>query len=60
MAKSIFRYKLAAGPAIQLGMGEWVRPVARFTLTYVGGDKAITGLSKDGELRLGTQFESWF
>lgn len=54
------QYKIAAGPAVQLEMGEWVRPVARITATYIGGDKEITGLSKDSELRLGSQFELWF
>lgn len=54
------QFKLAAGPAVQLGMGEWVRPVARFTVTYIGGDKDITGLDKDSEVRLGSQFEAWF
>lgn len=54
------QYKLSAGPAIQLGMGEWVRPVARFTVTYIGGDQDITGLDKDSEVRLGSQFEAWF
>ena len=54
------QYKIAAGPAIQLDLGEWVRPVARFTVTYIGGDKVITGLTKDSEFRLGTQFEAWF
>lgn len=59
-SKDGVQYKLAAGPAIQLKMGEWVRPVARFAVTYIGGDKDITGLTKTSEVRLGTQFEAWF
>lgn len=53
-------YKVAVGPGVQIDIGEWVRPTARFTLTYIGGEKSITGFTKNGELRLGTQFEAWF
>lgn len=57
--KDGIQYKIAAGPAIQLEISEWARPVARFTVTYIGGDKDITGLTKDSEIRLGTQFEAF-
>lgn len=54
------QYKISAGPSIQLDMGEWVRPVIRLSLTEIGGDKKVTGLKKDSELRAGVQFETWF
>lgn len=53
-------YKIAAGPTIQLFSNEWVRPVMRLTAAVVGGDQKITGLTKDSEVRLGYQFETWF
>lgn len=53
-------YKISAGPTIQLFANEWVRPVMRFTAAVVGGDKEITELDKDNEIRLGYEFETWF
>lgn len=54
------QYKIAAGPAFQLQMGEWTRPVIRLSITDIGGDKKVTGLSKESEMRAGMQFETWF
>ncbi len=54
------QYKISAGPVIQLQMGEWVRPAIRLSATYIGGEKKITGLTEDSELRAGMQFETWF
>jgi maltoporin len=54
------QYKLAAGPTIQLEAGEWARPVIRATAAIIGGDKKITGLNKDVDLRYGCQYEVWF
>ena len=53
-------YKIAAGPAIQLETMPWVRPMLKLTASYIGGDKEITGLKKDSEVRFGYQMEAWF
>ncbi|MEC5319820.1 carbohydrate porin [Brenneria populi subsp. brevivirga] len=53
-------YKLAMGPAIQLDVMPYVAPIASLTLTYAGGDRAVTQLPKDSEWRLGYRMEVWF
>lgn len=53
-------YKIAAGPSLQIESLEWVRPMITLNVALVGGDKSITGLSKDSELRVGYQMEAWF
>jgi len=53
-------YKIAAGPSFQLETFEWVRPMISLTASYIGGDKEITGLREDSEVRFGYQMEAWF
>lgn len=53
-------YKIAAGPALQLEVNEWVRPIMKVSAAIVGGDKDISGLTKDSEVRVGYQLETWF
>lgn len=53
-------YKIAAGPALQLDVLPYVAPLASFTLTYAGGDRAVTLLPTDSEWRLGYRLEVWF
>ena len=53
-------YKVAAGPALQLEVNEWVRPIMKVSAAVVGGDKGISGLTKDSEVRVGYQLEAWF
>lgn len=53
-------YKIAVGPSLQIESLEWVRPMITVNVALVGGDKAITGLSKDSEVRFGYQMEAWF
>lgn len=53
-------YKISAGPALQLEVNEWVRPIMRLNAAYVSGDKAITELNKDSEVRVGYSMEAWF
>ncbi|MBN3218319.1 carbohydrate porin [Pectobacterium polaris] len=53
-------YKIAMGPAIQLDVMPYAAPIASLTLTYAGGDRAVTLLPTDSEWRLGYRLEVWF
>ena len=53
-------YKIAAGPSLQIETFEWVRPMVTLNVAVVGGDKEITGLREDSEVRFGYQMEAWF
>jgi len=53
-------YKIAVGPALQLNTVPYTKPVIRLSTTLIGGDKEVTQLTKDSELRFGAQFETWF
>lgn len=53
-------YKITVGPTLQLSTVPYTKPVIRFTAAVVGGDKEVTGLDKDNELRFGAQFETAF